>query len=266
MPIIVSREKQADNTIRTENIHKPIVTKHVPRFLAPHDALKAIDAYTAMLSEYHAFKAEYLKTVNVGAEKSATDADKAAARKAVEAGKPVTNPTKNADAYRSKAAEYEVRHEVWLEKLVEAERLVEAELAKPGDDALIERSIEIAEERAGKYRTAISAMLEARDYYKEALHAISWAVAQSPHDPAPAVLPSGKIPPPPQASREEVDVSAILADSERHKGRLDLLVGRGNRQLIEAARRFMYKRLPDDPKNDPKDAPSGSGKDRFFSY
>ncbi|MEU4577256.1 hypothetical protein [Nonomuraea sp. NPDC023979] len=267
MPIIVSREKQPDNTIRTENIYKPIpYLDQVPRFLASEAAIRQLDAYKALVSEYKAFKAEYDQTINPAHESRAKTADQAAARKAVEAGKPVKDPTKHADEYRSKAAVYAVRHEVWLEKLIEAEKLVEAEISKPGNDALIERALEIAEERAVKYREHTSAMLEARDHYRESLTAVRWAVAQSAGDAdTTPTVPAGKIPPPPRREREEINVTAILGDSERHKDRLDVLVGTGYRNVTNAALRFMYARLKDNPAYNRDEEPSGSYKDRFFT-
>ena len=263
MPVGISRDRQPDNTIRTSNYYRPINTDYVPRFLAPKEALDAIDAYKAMLQEWRTFDAEYQKIVLSGAEKAAFDTDKDAARKAVETGKPVTKPTAHVDAYRSKAAELEVRREILLERLVEAEEALESELSKPGDDALIERALEIAEERAVNYRAAIDAMLKARDHYRQALGAVAWAVSRTAGDKTPAVIPAGKTPPKPQAPFEDYGVSAILAEPERHKGRLDLIAS-GTKDIANAARRFMYKRLSDDPGYDPDSAPSGARTDRFI--
>lgn len=266
MPIVVSRDKQPDNTVKTTNYYKPLNNlKSVPMFLAPESAVKAIEAYRSMLADWHKFDGEYLKAINDGTARAAVEADKADARKAVEAGKPVKDPRKNQDAYAAKAAEYEVRREVFLEKLVEAENAVERELGSLGDDGLIEKALDIAEQRAAKYRQTISAMLDARQAYQEAVSAIAWAVgrAAAHDDGKPAALPPGKIPPPVQRPFEPVDVDAILRDSERHKGRLDLLVG-GVPKSVNAARKFMYKRLKDDPGFDPNAAPSGARKDRFI--
>ncbi len=243
--------------------YEPIVTRHVPLFLIPADARKAIESYRAMLAEYRAFEVERADAVSDTRRAEAAAADTAAMRVLIEAGKPPTNPTKNADEYAAKVAAYGVQFDVWLSRLVDAEKAVSAALAAPGDDALIQAAIDEAERRAVPYRAAIEKALAAKDAYDEAMQAIVWAVAQTTHDKTQAKVPPGKLLPKVEAAPEPLDVTAILKDSERHTKRLDSIVGHMS-HMVNAARRFVYARLADDPDYDPSAKPPKHN--RFYGY
>jgi hypothetical protein len=250
----------------TTKSYRSLDTSRVPRFLAPADAVKAIGAYQAMVKEFNAFMAELRAAVNDGEEGKAKAADTAAVRALVEAGKPVKDLTKNHDAYKAAAAGYEVQYSVWLSRLVDAEKLVKVELDRPGDEATIERALQIAEERAQPYRDAIAAMLEARDHYMAGMDAVRWAVQQTTHDDTKAVIPPGKILPRVEHPKDPLDVSSVMADAERHKMRLDALFGNthGSKEVLNAAKRFVYGRLKDDPDYKPE----GERKrgNRYYGY